>query len=326
MKQKKPRIDPLWWDKEKGLRSAVCFIDDVLVPDFDLVEALSADPTAFDCVWKLRTSTKSSEYIGPQDSLNALIKRVCSARNTFGEIDIIESDILFDYYHIYRASNGIEVHVHSSYKPLILGKTLPVLSVSFKGVAYPVISYISEGFIETINYILRTHQEECMTPQDLKTIINRVIIPRFSGKERQEILEWLYTNPSELFKRRPYAMTKEERYEWDHGIVLKINRPEIRRETGNTKKNTFDFVRVEMSIRSTYLSVEKLRAHKKELIQKALDKIDSYKPYQKYGVPVKYLRLYRMTLLRCGYVVLDFELPKATDVLDNFNWETTRDE
>lgn len=313
--EKKPRIEPLWWEKTKGLRSAACFVDDVLVPDVDLVKALSADPTAFDCIWKLRTTRKSSDYIGPQLSLDELVKRVCSARERL-RVDVIESSISLSYPHIYRISERIDVHVHSNYSLPFLRRTPSTSYISFEGAAYPIISSKCEAFIETINCILRTRQEENMTPQTLTMIFNNIIIPQFSGKKRQEILEWLYANPSALFKRRPYAMSKEQRYEWDHGIVLKIDRPEIRRETGNTDKKTFDFVRVEMSIRSTYQSVEKLKKHKKEIIQKALYKIDSYKPYQKYGVPVKYLHLYRMTLLQCGDLILDFELPKATNIPD----------
>lgn len=315
MEQKKYRIEPLWCDKKKGLRSAVVFIDDILVVDFDLVNELSKDPEAFECVWRLRTPSVCAENVGPQDSLNAVIERVC--RTSPWTSANISSSMHFCYNDNWT-HNGIDVFIHSNWE---LEECLRFFgesdecSASYRVTAYPVISDNCLEVRDAIREIQERERDGSKTPRTFASVIKDVIVPQFTGRRRQDILRWLFANPDALFKPRPYAMTAEQRYEWDHGIVLKVNRPEIRRETGNTNKNTFDFVRVEMSIRSTYQSVEKLRSHKKELIQKALDKIDSYKPYQKYGVPVKYLHLYRMTLLRCGDLILDFEVPKTTDIL-----------
>lgn len=317
--EKKYRIEPLWWDKKKGLRSAVCFIDDILVPDFNLVEELSKDPGAFECVWRLRTPSVCAENVGPQDSLDAIIEKVCRT-SPWTSVNI-SSDMRFYYNNYYNnvwIHGGIDVFIRSSWESeeclRFFGES-DKYSATYRVTAYPVISDNCLEVRDTIRDIQERERDGSKTPRPYASVIKDVIVPQFKGRTRQDILKWLQANSDALFKPRPYAMNAEQRYEWDHGIVLKIDRPEIRRETGNTKKNTFDFVRVEMSIRSTYQSVEKLKEHKKELIQKALDKIDSYKPYQKYGVPVKYLHLYRMTLLQCGDLILDFEVPKTTDIL-----------
>ena len=315
MEQKKYRIEPLWSDKTKGLRSAVVFIDDILVPDFNLVDELSKDPEAFKCIWRLRTTSVCAENIGPQDSLDAVIEKVCRT-SPWTSVNI-SSDLHF-YYNNDLYHGGIDVSIRSSWE---LEECLRFFgesdecSASYRVTAYPVMSDNCLEVRDTIRDIQEKERDGSKTPRPYASVIKDVIVPQFKGRTRQDILKWLHENPDALFKPRPHPMSAEQRYEWDHGVVLKINRPEIRRETGNTNKNTFDFVRVEMSIRSTYQSVEKLKKCKKDLIQKALDKIDGYKPYQKYGVPVKYLHLYRMTLLQCGDLILDFEVPKAIDIL-----------
>lgn len=316
MEQKKYRIEPLLLDKDKGVRSAVCFIDGKLVGNVDLAETLLKDPEAFKCRWKWKLWGVNKNFGFLHNSLDGVMREIQNGFPIEDGIFTLGTSVTMDI--AKRNGNGtpkdriefdIEARTRYRYGRDIAGH--------YRVIAYP--SFATPSLITFVNDIKEIQYEnnhECRRCKSFSSIVNELLVPLCSGMDRDDILDWLRKNPKLLYRSKSkYTLTPEQRYEWDHGIVLKIDRPEIRRETGNTNKKTFDFVRVEMSIRSTYQSVEKLKEHKKEIIQKALDKIDSYKPYQKYGVPVKYLHLYRMTLLQCGDLILDFEVPKATDIL-----------
>jgi hypothetical protein len=303
-------------DKDKGVRSAVCFIDGKLVGNVDLAETLLKDPEAFKCHWKWILLGAHKKFGALHDSCAEVMSEIQTAAPIPDGFYILGTSMTMGIakengFRMPRDKIVFDIEERTKYK---YGDDIVR---HHRIIAYPSFALPNVlDFINAVKDIQFENNHECRKCKSFSSIVNKILVPKCSGMHRDDILEWLETHPEVLYRdKSKYTLTPEERYEWDHGIVLKIDRPEIRRETGNTNKKTFDFVRVEMSIRSTYQSVEKLRAHKKEIIQKALDKIDSYKPYQKYGVPVKYLHLYRMTLLQCGDLILDFEVPKATDIL-----------
>ena len=77
-------------------------------------------------------------------------------------------------------------------------------------------------------------------------------------------------------------------------FIYKIERPIFERETDNLKPNTFDFIRIRLSIAS-----ERKYPNRKQFVKDnlrdiaiiALTKIKDTKSYQKYGIPVNYLKL-----------------------------------
>lgn len=75
-------------------------------------------------------------------------------------------------------------------------------------------------------------------------------------------------------------------------FITRINKPDIYRETDNTKKNTFDFISIEVFFLST---MEKKSAknyiekHINEIFNKVKQKLCSEKKFIKYGVPINFL-------------------------------------
>lgn len=303
MEQKKYRIEPLLWPTEPGehisLRSCPAFVDGVLRDGINIPKMLASDPSSVKCEWYY-----SQRYAGEYVRGALTSYWTSNLYDLLAPLNIYEDDII-GLLVFARGKSSMSVQV--------------VTDCSERGFL-PFIACIKNTdelkiFRESLKEALSRGKSKSPEFKSLKKreTIYSIILTNCKGLNKHEVLTWV-SDHIHLFYNK-FKMSEVDRYDWNNGIVLKINRPEIRRETGNTNKKTFDFVRVEMSIRSTYQSVEKLKEHKKEIIQKALDKIDNYKPYQKYGVPVKYLHLYRMTLLQCGDLILDFEVPKATDIL-----------
>jgi len=303
MEQKKYRIEPLLWptnpNEQISLRNCPAFVDGVLRDGIDITKMLASDPSSVKCEWYYRQRCAGVYVRGAFPSY-------CTSNlyDMLAPLNVCKNNIIDINVFVYGKS-GMSVQVVTN--NLVYG-------------LLPFIAYVKKtdelkAFCKSLKEVLSRGKSKSPNFKSLKKreTIYSIILTNCNGLNKHEVLTWV-SDHIHLFYNT-FKMSEMDRYDWNNGIVLKIDRPEIRRETGNTNKKTFDFVRVEMSIRSTYQSVEKLRAHKKEIIQKALDKIDSYKPYQKYGVPVKYLHLYRMTLLQCGDLILDFEVPKATDIL-----------
>ena len=91
-------------------------------------------------------------------------------------------------------------------------------------------------------------------------------------------------------------------------FVLSVGRPVFRRAEGNNKKNTFDFIDLEMVIRSTDVDKKKVVANKQEIFDKAIDKIQGSKQFQKYGIPVNFLHMYQFVLRHDGSLMISFDL------------------
>ena len=81
-------------------------------------------------------------------------------------------------------------------------------------------------------------------------------------------------------------------------FIIKVKNPCIERELGNNNKNTFDFITLEMLTPLKFYGDRKkyIKDHLKEIYKIAMDKISNYKYYQKYDVPVNYLKLTNLTI------------------------------
>lgn len=91
-------------------------------------------------------------------------------------------------------------------------------------------------------------------------------------------------------------------------FVLSVGRPKFRRLDGNTRKNTFDIIDIELVIRSTDVDKQKVKEHKGEILQKTMNKIESSKSFQKYGIPTNFLRMYQFVLRHDGTIIISFDI------------------
>lgn len=108
---------------------------------------------------------------------------------------------------------------------------------------------------------------------------------------------------NEMHKQDLAEMSEVER------AITKIEKPRIYKERGNERDKTFDFIQIYMSIK-TYMpeKMKFVKEHKKELIQMAYNAIEEDKNFQKYEVPINFLKITRMTLLRDSQIEYLFEL------------------
>ena len=95
--------------------------------------------------------------------------------------------------------------------------------------------------------------------------------------------------------------------------IISISKPDITRQTGNNNTETFDFVNIEILLRST-LDFEDfddfIREHLFDFNQRALEKIGKDKRYQKFGVPTDFLSLFGISKNARTGLRFSYELKK----------------
>ena len=97
-------------------------------------------------------------------------------------------------------------------------------------------------------------------------------------------------------------------------ILSKPKIRSIRQATGNSKKNTFDFVEVEVSFLSVIDRKEAsviIKKNLKKVINNCLAMLKSSSKYKAYGVPVRHLKVGKMVITNDHYFVVTFELAGA---------------
>lgn len=107
------------------------------------------------------------------------------------------------------------------------------------------------------------------------------------------------------------AGTYIEKHEKPSGLdrfITKIENLKFVREPSNQSPNTFDFIYIDVNIvkewsedRLTYI-----QKHKKKILEKVLEEVEKSKSFQKFGVPINFLKVGRITLRRDS--VLEFVL------------------
>lgn len=100
-------------------------------------------------------------------------------------------------------------------------------------------------------------------------------------------------------------------------FILKINNPSVERDTDNLNKDTFDFIRVMVSIpdKDTISNSEVMSMYKKykdRLMKDVLEKISNSRSFKKYNVPINFLRLSRSTVTSSREIMLLFELKRIS--------------
>lgn len=107
---------------------------------------------------------------------------------------------------------------------------------------------------------------------------------------------------SEMEKMRSKSKSEFEKF-------FTIKPVRFERETGNRKKDTFDFIRVDVGVPGYGMDkTEFIKGNINELNQKVLQKIKDNKRFQKFGVPINFLKLSNV-VLRCDDLIeFTFEL------------------
>lgn len=111
------------------------------------------------------------------------------------------------------------------------------------------------------------------------------------------------------------ATTNIEKHEKPTGLnlfITKIEKPVFYREPSNKKPNTFDFIYIDVNIiqewsedRLTYI-----QKHRKAIFKRVLEQLEKNKSFQKFGVPINFLKVSRITLRRDSVLEFVLELKK----------------
>lgn len=88
--------------------------------------------------------------------------------------------------------------------------------------------------------------------------------------------------------------------------ILSVEKPIYRRATGNTKKNTFDFIDLMMVTRSNDCTRERILENKEEIFHKAITAIENDRSFKKFGVPVGVLKMYQFSIKNNSLLTIHF--------------------
>ena len=93
-------------------------------------------------------------------------------------------------------------------------------------------------------------------------------------------------------------------------FITKIEEPIFACATENPNQDTFDFVYVYVNIISKWEEnrLTYIQKHKKEILKMVLDKIEASKRFQKFGIPINFLKASHVVLKRNSVLEFVFEL------------------
>lgn len=81
-------------------------------------------------------------------------------------------------------------------------------------------------------------------------------------------------------------------------FITKIEKPIFRRVIENNKKNTFDFIYLDINIVTQWheSKSEYIKNNMEEIKQRAIKKIEESKAFKKYDIPINFLRITKVSL------------------------------
>lgn len=98
-------------------------------------------------------------------------------------------------------------------------------------------------------------------------------------------------------------------------FVTKIDRPMFIRDPENDRKNTFDFILIDVNIVTEWDQdrMQYIKDNKDEIVYMVLSKLENSSTFKKYGIPINFLKLSSITpRLKCNYIQFVFELKKLS--------------
>lgn len=158
------------------------------------------------------------------------------------------------------------------------------------------------GIIPTYDYRYRAYN---LYKPDFKgispRIVSRAITSLKEGDTISKFFEYLET------------LEPNERQELPTGLdrfITKISLPSIQREYGNKNTKTFDFIYVYVCIIHDWESDRKqyIKENMPEIKKRVIARIEESKHFQRYGIPINFLKLTSITLTRDDVLHFIFEL------------------
>ena len=98
-------------------------------------------------------------------------------------------------------------------------------------------------------------------------------------------------------------------------FVTKIEKPVFERVPENPKTNTFDYIIVDVNIVTDWEEDrrEYIQKHRKEIFEKALQKVEGDRTFQRFGIPINFLRISTVTLKRDSVLEFILELKQLNN-------------
>lgn len=98
-------------------------------------------------------------------------------------------------------------------------------------------------------------------------------------------------------------------------FVTKIEKPVFERVPENPKTNTFDYIIVDVNIVTDWDEDrrEYIQKHRKEIFEKALQKVEGDRTFQRFGIPINFLRISTVTLKRDSVLEFILELKQLNN-------------
>lgn len=129
--------------------------------------------------------------------------------------------------------------------------------------------------------------------------------PELIGKEKQKRMQ------KRMTKQKEGSVYRKDGTEIDY--ITGVHNPHMERETDNTNTKTFDFIRLEYSLKSKLTMpqdelMKAVRADIKDILVHAYKKIENAYVFQRYNVPVNLLKCSRCMITSDRMLQLTFEL------------------
>lgn len=137
--------------------------------------------------------------------------------------------------------------------------------------------------------------------------------PELIGKERQKRIK-------RITKQKEGGVYRKDGTEIDY--ITGVHNPHMERETDNTDTKTFDFIRLEYSLKSKLTMpqdelMKAVRADIKDILVHAYKKIENAYVFQKYNVSVNLLKCSRCMVTSDRMLQLTFELKTRNLDMEN---------
>ena len=111
-------------------------------------------------------------------------------------------------------------------------------------------------------------------------------------------------------KRRRDKYKEEHPDDSFERFITKIDKPVFERATDNLQKETFDFIRVDVSIVTTWHEdrMKYIQKNQHEITKRVIERIQDSKRFQAMGVPINFWKISSITLTRDSILEYLFEL------------------
>lgn len=171
-------------------------------------------------------------------------------------------------------------------------RSIPFYKINEKGIS---IGYVWGGYFSGSNA-----KEFGILDVENGTLITKIICKMQVGQTLEDLDRYLST----------VVLDKHLKPEGVERFVTKVGKPIFERVPENPNPKTFDFIYMRVNIVSEWEEDRKRYIQKniKQIHQMLLEKLENSGDFQKFGVPLNFLKLTRATLTRDSVIEFVFEL------------------